>query len=574
MFDRQLGSGGWRRMGVLVAALAVLAMVAGPAAADVTLASILGESMVVQQGVKAPIWGTAAPGEKVTVSLCGTTASATADANGKWMVKLQSLAAGGPFAMTVKGKNTIALTNVLVGEVWVCSGQSNMAMSARGVNNSKDEAAKANYPKIRLFNVARKTSGKPLDTVGGKWVECSPATMPGFSAVGYFFGRKLHQELKVPIGLINSSWGGTPAESWTSRPSLDATPELKPLLERWDKTIADHPARVKKFQEVQLPKLKAALQKANEALKEAQKLPDAKARGAAVAKARRQVYMARRRMRGPTGPDSPHRPANLYNGMIAPLLPIALKGAIWYQGESNAGRAYEYRTLFPTMIQDWRKQWAQPDLAFFWVQLANFRGVDREPVESNWAELREAQSMTLSLPATGEAVIIDIGEAKDIHPKNKQDVGARLALSALAVAYGQKLCYSGPVYDSMKVEGAKVRVSFKHLCKGLVTKPFSDPVLPSGPSLAKRFGVDVAGMRPKSEVLGFSIAGADKKFVWAQAKIDGDTVVVWSDQVAKPVAVRYAWANNPVCNLYNKVGLPATPFRTDQWPGVTVPKKK
>jgi sialate O-acetylesterase len=260
--------------------------------------------------------------------------------------------------------------------------------------------------------------------------------------------------------------------------------------------------------------------------------------------------------------------------MIAPIIPFAIKGAIWYQGESNAGRAYQYRTLFPTMIKDWRKNWAQGDFSFFWVQLANFRGVDKDAVESNWAELREAQTMTLALPNTGEAVIIDIGEARDIHPKNKQDVGKRLALAAESVAYGQKLVFSGPRYDKMTVEGAKARIHFTHVGGGLAAPAFTDPVTPCGPTLAKRFGLEITPeLRPKADVMGFAIAGADKKFVWANAKIDGKTVVVWSDQVAKPVAVRYAWSNNPICNLYNAEGLPACPFRTDQWPGTTVNNK-
>ena len=563
----------WRS--VVICGLALLLVAASPAAADVKLASILGENMVLQQGAKVPIWGTADPAEKVTVTICGKEATVAADANGKWRVTIAPLAAGGPFEMTVKGKNTIALKNVLVGEVWVCSGQSNMAMALRPCNNAQEEIAKANSPEIRLFSVARKTSGEPLDAVGGQWVECSPKTVGGFSAVGYFFGRKLHQELKVPIGLINTSWGGTPADAWTSRPAFEAVPELKPILEHWDQIVADHPAAVQKFKEVQLPKLKEALQKATEALKEAQQLPDPTARSEAVAKARRQVHLTRRRMGGPTGPVSPHRPANLYNGMIAPLIPLAIKGAIWYQGESNAGRSYQYRKLFPTMIESWRKGWGQGDFAFYWVQLANFRGVVPEPAESGWAELREAQTMTLSLPNTGEAVIIDIGEARDIHPRNKQDVGLRLALNALALTYGKKIVYSGPRFDSMKVEGAKARVKFKQVGAGLVAKPFADPVTVNGPTLAKRFGIAITPeLRPKTDVLGFAVAGEDKKFVWAdEATIEGDCVVVSSTKVAKPVAVRYAWGNNPVCNLSNKEGLPACPFRTDEWPGVTAPKE-
>ena len=558
---------------VLVVVLAAAVVCAVPAMADVKLPAVIGSNMVLQQGAKLPVWGKADPGEQVTVTLCGNKAVAKADAAGAWKVVLPALKAGGPFEMMVAGKNTLKLTNVLVGEVWVCSGQSNMAMSVRGSWNSKEEIAKADYPKIRLLNVGRKTSDKPLDDIKGSWAECSAKSVGHFSAAGYFFGRKLHKELNVPIGLINSSWGGTPAEAWTSRPTLEATPESKPILERWDKIVANYPAAMEKFKATKLPKLKEALKKANEALKAAQALPASPTKGQAVAKARRNVWMTRRRMRGPTGPNNPHRPASLYNGMIAPLVPFAIKGAIWYQGESNASRAYQYRAVFSQMIQDWRKQWQQPDQAFYWVQLANFRGVIKQPAGSDWAELREAQSMALALPNTGEAVIIDIGEARDIHPKNKQDVGRRLALSALGVTYGRKICYSGPVYASHAVEGATVRVEFKHQCGGLVVKPFTDPVTPDGPSLEKRFGVDVKGMRPESQVIGFQIAGADKKFVWAEAKIDGSSIVVSSPKVAAPVAVRYAWEVNPICNLYNKAGLPASPFRTDKWTGVTVDRK-
>jgi len=502
-------------------ALGLAVLLAGPAQADVKLASVLGENMVLQQGMKAPVWGTADAGEQVTVTICGQTARATADAGGKWEVTLAPLKAGGPFEMTVKGKNTIALKNVLVGEVWVCSGQSNMAMTVNRCTNPKEEAAAATFPMIRLFKVRNVTSDKPLDSTDGQWVECSPKTVPGFSAVGYFFGRKLHQELKVPIGLINTSWGGTPAEAWTSLPTLKATPELKPILDRWDAILAKEPELQKQYQE----KLKV-WQEAVKKAKAAKKRPP-------------------RRPRGPAGSKSPHRPASLYNGMIAPLLPMAIKGAIWYQGESNAGRAYQYRTLFPTMIKDWRKSWGY-DLSFYWVQLANFMKVEAEPKNAGWPELREAQTMTLALPNTGEAVIIDIGEARNIHPKNKQDVGLRLALNALAKDYGQKIAHASPMLDSIAVEGAKVRVKLKNVGGGLVAKPFTDPVTPNGPTLEKRFGVDVAPLRPKTQVLGFAVAGEDKKFVWAdEATIDGDCVVVSSKAVAKPVAVRYAWENNP-----------------------------
>lgn len=353
---------------------------------------------------------------------------------------------------------------------------------------------------------------------------CSPETVPGFSAVGYFFGRELHKELNVPIGLIHTSWGGTPAESWTRRGALESVPDCMPILERFDEAMAKYPEAKKKYDESMI------------AWKED------------VKKAKAEGKNPPRRPGAPFGPGNPHSPAGLYNAMIAPLIPYSIGGAIWYQGESNAGRAYQYRKLFPAMITNWRKDWGQGDFPFLFVQLANFMAVDPEPVDSAWAELREAQLMTLALPNAGMAVIIDIGEARDIHPKNKQDVGKRLALWALGKSYGKKQVYSGPIYKSKRTEGNKITLEFEHVGGGLAA----------------------GGGEP---LKGFAVAGADRKFVWADAKIDGNTVIISSDEVSEPAAVRYGWANNPVCNLYNKEGLPASPFRTDDWPGVTVNNK-
>jgi sialate O-acetylesterase len=479
-----------------------------PAAAAVKLPAVIGDGMVLQRDIKVPIWGTAKPGEKVTVTFGDQKATATTGADGRWMVTLDALKAGGPFEMTVAGSDTITLKDILVGEVWICSGQSNMAWPTGRTANAEQEIREANYPKIRLFTVANKVAGTPQSDTKGSWVRCSPETVGRFSAVAYYFGRYLYKDLNVPIGLIHTSWGGTPAEAWTSRATLEADPDLKVIVDQWDRQIADH------------RKAPPAPQR-----------PPARTRPAAAARA-------------PVDPEaSPHRASGLYNGMIQPLIPYAIRGAIWYQGESNAPRAYQYRKLFPAMIGNWRKAWGEGDFPFLFVQLANFRPTKPEPADSDWAELREAQTMTLSLPRTGMAVIIDIGEAADIHPKNKQEVGKRLGLAALAIAYGKDIPYSGPMYDSMKVEGDKVRLTFKHVDGGLIAKD--------------------------GELKGFAIAGADRKFVWADAKIDGDTIVVHSDQVSEPKAVRYAWADNPECNLYNKAGLPASPFRTDDWPGVT-----
>jgi len=495
------------------------------ALAEVKLPSVISNHMVLQRGIALPIWGKAEPGEKVTVSIEGQSAKATADAEGMWQVKLDPMKAGGPFEMTIAGTETITIKDILVGEVWICSGQSNMQMTVKYVKDYKKEIPAANYPRIRLFSAERRISSKPMFNVPGAWSACSPETVPPFSAVGYFFGRDLHKTLDVPVGLIHSSWGGTPAEAWTSLPKLEADPKLKPIVDGWNKLLADYAKHFNYWRETRLVEWYAKAEKAESLGRAIPEMP--------VVKDWRQ---------------NPHRPSGLFNAMISPFIPYGIKGAIWYQGESNAGRAYQYRTLFKAMIQDWREHWGQGDFPFFFVQLANYRARNPEPGEDAWAELREAQTMALALPNTGMALAIDIGEANDIHPKNKQDVGLRLALAARAIAYGEDIVYSGPMYDAMKVDGDKVRLSFNHIGGGLVAK----------------------GGEP---LKGFAIAGADRKFVWADASIDGDTIVVSSEKIAQPVAVRYAWAINPDCNLYNKEGLPASPFRTDDWPGITAGKK-
>jgi len=505
-------------------ALAGVLVTARPAAADVTLPHVIGDNMVLQRGMKAPIWGTASPGERVTVSIGKKSVSATADAQGKWSVKLPKLKAGGPLQLTVAGKNTITLKNVLVGEVWVCSGKSNMAFPLAAANNAKQEIAAAKYPHIRLFTVPRKSTPEPQTDVDAAWKACTPETAPSFSAVAYFFGRELHQRLGVPIGLINTSYGGTPAEAWTRLDVLKRTPAAASFLDHYDKSVANLPRLKKQYQQRLAAWRKAA------------------------AKARQAGRRAPRRPYPPLGPGHPHAPAGLYNAMLAPLMPFAIRGAIWYQGESNASRAFQYRTIFPTMIRNWRHDWGEGDFSFYWVQLANFRPTKPDPGDSTWAELREAQSMTLSLPHTGEAVIIDIGAALNIHPTNKQDVGKRLALWALRKNYRRHLVYEGPRYQSMTVEGDQIRLHFKHVGDGMVAKG-------GGP------------------LTSFAIAGKDRHFVWATARIEGDDIVVFSSKVPHPVAVRYGWADNPVCNLYNAEGLPASPFRTDTWPGITVPNK-
>jgi sialate O-acetylesterase len=488
---------------------ALLVGLAVNAQADVKLPALIADGMVLQQGISVPLWGWADEGETVTVEFQKQKVSATTK-DGKWLVRLQPLKAGGPFTLMIIGKNKITLQNVLIGEVWICSGQSNMAWQLRQTNNAEAEIAEAKYPQIRLFSIPRAELAAPANDVKGAWKECSPESAPTFSAVGYFFGRDLHKARNVPVGLINNAVGGSPAESWMHPNALKGDAEYKTFLD-------EYPGKLAQYEQA-LEKYKAAAEQA-------------KAEGKPA----------------PRAPGKPWLPAGLYNGLIAPLLPYAIKGAIWYQGESNAPRAYQYRRLFPDMIRNWRADWGQGDFPFLFVQLAAFGPNGQTLGESDWAELREAQTMTLTaLPKTGQALAIDVGTIDDIHPRNKQPVGARLALQARAIAYGEKIVASGPVYDTMKIDGDKIALKFKH----------------TGGGLEARGGA----------LKGFLIAGEDKMFRAAQAEIKGEQVIVSSAEVSKPVAVRYAWAKYPEVNFYNKEGLPAAPFRTDQWPGVTWPK--
>jgi sialate O-acetylesterase len=473
------------------AALAAVACLSVQARADVKPFTLFSDGMVLQGGVKCPVWGTAEPGEEVSASINTGEANAVAapavkaDKDGKWMLQFSPIQPGGPYTVTIHGNNTVTIKDVLVGEVWVASGQSNMEMHLASCANAKEEIAKSKNPKMHLFTVPRKIAAEPTTELVGKWVECGPETVGSFSAVAYYFGRDLQKARNVPVGMIHSSWGGTLAEAWTPKANLEANAALKSLV----------PAEIK--------------------------IDNAK--------------------------PNPNQGTVLYNGMIAPLVPYAIKGAIWYQGESNAGRAYQYRTLFPAMIESWREAWKNPNMAFLFVQLAPFTAIVKEPQESAWAELREAQLLTSEkLKNTGMAVITDVGEEKNIHPTHKEPVSGRLALAALAVAYGEKIVDSGPIYDGMAVDGSKAVLSFRSVGHGLDAK---------GGALT-----------------GFTVAGQDKKFHNATAEIKGDKVVVNCDQVEKPVAVRFGWANFPVVNLWNKDGLPASPFRTDDFPGVTQPK--
>jgi sialate O-acetylesterase len=656
----------------LAAFASLLLSLAGAARADVRVPSVIGDNMVLQQGRQARVWGWAAPGERVTVSFRGEKATADADARGRWEVFVGPHKAGGPFELSVAGRNTLTFRNVLVGEVWVCSGQSNMEWPLVNAQDGAKESAAADYPLIHLFTVTKKTSADPLDNVEGRWVVTTPKEAAQFSAVGYFFGRELFQRLKVPVGLIHTSWGGTPAEAWTSRAVLAADPTLKPILERYDRQLLDLPRLQREYEAAQAEWARKymtedsgnkgepagyAKPEYDVASWKRMRLPQLwESAGLDVDGViwfRREVevpaswagkdltlklgaiddfdttyfdgervgstgadtpnsWMARREYRIPgslvragrntlavrvydrmggggfgggemslapagaakaevlpldgewlykeeatqpsrridwgsqpqaPGPANPYSPVVLYNAMLAPLFPYAIRGAVWYQGEANAGRAYQYRTLFPSMIRDWRAAWGEGDFPFYFVQLANWKARPVDSIDSEWAELREAQALTLKAPHTGMAVTIDIGNPDDIHPRNKLDVGQRLARWALADTYGMKIEKSGPLYDSYKVEGDKVRVSFTH-AGGLKTRD---------------------GAAPTS----FYVAGADRKFVPAEARVEQGSVVVWGKGVPAPVAVRYAWADNPAANLYNSDGLPASPFRTDDWPGVT-----
>jgi sialate O-acetylesterase len=473
---------GLKKFNSIVCALA--ALLTSIASADVKLPAMFADHMVLQRDAEIRVWGTASPRDQIAIEVAGKSSSAVADENGNWSLKLPAMKSGDATSMIVEaaGKRTV-FNDVLIGDVWVCSGQSNMGFRLETSDNGKEEVAKAEHPNIRLFQVPQATALEPTKELKAEWKVCTPDSAAHFSAVGYFFGREIHEREHVPVGLIANAWGGMPAESFTSKETLESDPDLAMLLHKTVKSAT-----------------------------------------------------------------APAQGSNIYNAMVYPVIPYTIKGAIWYQGESNAPRAAQYRKLFPAMIADWRKQWGQGDFPFLFVQLANWTIPDkRNQKAETWAELREAQTMTLKKsPNTGMAVTIDIGDEKNIHPTNKQDVGKRLALAAEKIAYGKDIEYSGPMYDSMKVEGNDVRLKFRH----------------------------ADGLKFKGEKLrGFEVAGEDQKFSPATARIDKGEVVVSSEQVSKPAAVRYGWTDNPTCNLYNSADLPASPFRTDDWPMVTAHEK-
>jgi sialate O-acetylesterase len=446
--------------------------------------------MVMQRDMPNTFWGWTQPGQKVTISVDGHSASGVAGSDGKWVARVSPPPVGGPYTVKIDGPSHAELDDVLVGDVWICSGQSNMEFGIGNANNAKEEIKAADHPNMRLYMLDRAASFVPLTQGNGTWKVCDPQSVAqggwnGFSAVGYFFGRTLEEHLKIPIGLIETNWGGTVAEAWTSEASLRKLKDFDPRL--------------------------------NQVASQVDGIDQSNASW-------------------PLKAGDPNVPTVLYNGMIAPIAPLAIKGAIWYQGEANVGRAAQYERLLPAMIEDWRETWGEPNFPFFIVQLANYSTRHQEPADDPWPELREAQTFTANhVKNAGLAVTIDIGDGADIHPKDKQDVGKRLALAALHTAYGEDLVYSGPVYQSKESVGSTLVVSFHHTDGGLKA---------DGP--------------PK----GFQLAGPDHKFHWAEAKIVGNTVVLSSSDVSNPVDVRYAWDADPEATLYNGAGLPAVPFRT------------
>ena len=502
--------------------------------AGVTFPGIFNDNMVLQRDIEAPVFGWDSPGQEVTVKFAGQEVKGKADAKGKWMVRLKPLKASSEGRdLTVAGSSTRTFKNVVVGEVWVCSGQSNMEWSVRASANPKEEIQNANWPLIRHIKVSHNNEPAAKNTarIGG-WQECSPKTAANFTAVGYYFARKLHQEIKVPIGLIGSNWGGTRVEPWTPPIGFESVPELKSISDKVNSWDIKSEAGQQAFKNY-IAKMKEWTAKA-EADIAAGKFPG------------RQPIM-------PGPPQSHQEPTKLYNGMIHFMIPFAIRGAIWYQGESNGNEGVSYFYKKKALIQGWRKLWNQGDFPFYYVQLANFQGANNTPGAGNgWARIRMAQTKVMEIPNTGQAVIIDIGAANDIHPKNKQDVGKRLARWALAKDYGKNIVHSGPLYKSHKVEGSNIIVEFNHAGSGLM--------------VGKKEGLAPTAEDKGGSLKRFAIAGEDKKFFWADAKIVGNTVVLSCKDVPKPVAVRYAYSMNPAgCNLYNKEGLPASPFRTDNW---------
>jgi sialate O-acetylesterase len=504
--------------------------------ADVTLAPLFADHAVLQRDKPVAVWGKGDTGENVVVKFKGQIRQTAAGSDGRWIVYLDALPASAESAeLSVAGKNTVTLQDIVVGEVWLCSGQSNMEFTVSRATNAQQEIAGANFPLIRHVKVRNTVAERPADTVQTTgWQAATPQTTGNFTAVGYFFARDIYQKLGVPVGIVHSSWGGTPVESWMSPAALAGDPAFKIVEQRWAQNLAEYPVKKAAFDAAL-----ATWEKADAAAKAETATAAAKMKPKGDPAKLYAVWLRKNpKPRAPRGPGDTWTPMGLFNGMINPLLPYALRGALWYQGESNAERAGEYQKLFAAMITAWRGHFGQGDFPFYWVSLANYDGVPADPAKNTYAFLREAQTQTLALPNTGQALAIDLGEAADIHPKNKQDVGRRLALLAKNHLYGVTLDDTGPTFASAIREGAALRVKFTH-ASGLIAhdKP------------------------PQS----LEIAGADKVFYPATAKIDRETLLVSAPQVREPVAVRYGWKNDPGANLYNGAGLPAVPFRSDRW---------
>ncbi len=643
--------------------------------AEVVLPALFSDHAVLQKSDNVPVWGKAAPGEEVRVSLGRATASAVAGPDGKWKLLLDLAGVGpGPFDLVVQGRNTVTASDVLVGEVWLCSGQSNMEWPLRGTGGAPEEISRSANTQLRHFKVEKTASAIPLDDVKGTWVVADPETTPEFSAISYYFGKNIQHELGVPVGLINATWGGTPVEAWARLGAYDGDPLLKAGAEKAQADAACFQDFLKKYRAwVEIQGRQDRKPSAGPPQSGAQDaggwvpvtLPGSLASaGLTDAGA---VWISRKislpagavgsglqiwfgdvrdsvsiywnglllgeggiektshryalhgkhitstegvlsaRICNPAGSPAispgkerfrldykggsiqlegewqarveyafaplaegtgacPARPplprpdhdvaAYLFNGMIHPLIPAAIAGVIYNHGTSNSERAWQYRTAFPLMISDWRMQWGRGDFPFYFCQLYNFQQQQEKPAESLWAEVREGQTAALALPNTAMAVLIDVGEADNIHPADKRSPGERLARLALAKSYGKNVVATGPMFESMSIGADKVRLTFSGADGGLTAKPVGHKVT-----------------RPESPVQGFAICGADRKWAWAQAVIDGKSVLVWSPDVPRPIAVRYAWADNPVCNLFNGAGLPASPFRTDDFPLMSLKNK-
>ncbi|GAA4092387.1 sialate O-acetylesterase [Mucilaginibacter panaciglaebae] len=554
----------------------ILWLISTAASATVKLPAIFGDNMVLQRGIPVPIYGWADAGERVTVDFRGKTYKATTGTDGKWALKLGNYKAGGPYQMHIQGNNTdITYSNILIGDVWLASGQSNMEFGIQTEKRAANAIANATDNQIHFFYVPMNLSLSPVydvvkqpsDSPNGKWLVCSPQVLAnprfawhGFSGVGLYFAEALRKSEKVPMGMIGSYRGGTPVEAWISVEGLKEEPAFtryadkqKWLVDHFDEATKTYPSRQAAYRD----SLKIWNAEVGDAYNQTLKQWD---KDVAAAKASNQTPPLKPKPArpAPTQPADPlggyQSPTVCYNGVIAPLVGYGLKGVIWYQGETNGdgmSDAVDYKEHFPRMIADWRAKWALGDFPFLFVQLPNFRGAAITPSQDNWPWVREGQAKTLSLPNTGMATIIDAGEALDVHPTNKLVPGNRLALVAQQKVYGRKVVASGPVYESMKIQGNKIIISFDEIHKGLTA--------------GSLVGDDVVNSDDK-ELKGFGVAGEDHKFYWAKALITGNTVTVWADEVPAPASVRYNWADNPPGNLYNKNGLPARPFRTDDWP--------